>query len=178
MSDNRLVCSEDKKRAIREAKLKTKSRRASQVVRTFECKLKTFKLNARQREELEKIFVEAKWFYNYVLNIRKERECSLNSISSTGIKSVIHFDKDRCEVESELELLSSQQKQKIISNMISNEKTIKSLVKNGYQKHGSLKFKSEVNCIPLKQFKNTYDFKSFHKVKIAGLSGKLYVNGT
>lgn len=62
--------------------------------------------------------------------------------------------------------------------MISNEKTIKSLVKNGYQKHGSLKFKSEVNCIPLKQFKNTYDFKSFHKVKIAGLSGKLYVNGT
>lgn len=107
MSDNRLVCSEDKKRAIRETRLKTKSRRASQVIRTFECKLKTSKLNARQREELEKIFVEAKWFYNYVLNIRNEQECSLNNINSTGIKTVIHLDKDRCEVESELELLSS-----------------------------------------------------------------------
>ena len=114
MSDNRPVCSEDKKRAIRETRLKTKFRRASQVVRTFECKLKTSKLNVRQREELEKIFVEAKWFYNYVLSLRKEQECSLNSISSTGIKTVIHLDKDNCEVESDLKLLSSQQKQKII----------------------------------------------------------------
>ena len=62
--------------------------------------------------------------------------------------------------------------------MISNEKAIKTLVKRGYQKHGNLQFKSEVNCIPLKQYNNSYLFKSFHRVRIAGISGKLYVNGT
>lgn len=62
--------------------------------------------------------------------------------------------------------------------MISNEKAIRTLVKNGYQKHGELRFKSEVNCIPLKQYGNSYLFKSYHKVRIAGISGKLYVNGT
>lgn len=62
--------------------------------------------------------------------------------------------------------------------MISNEKTIASLVKNGYQKHGDLKFKSEVNCIPLKQYKNSYIFKSQNKVRISGISGKIHINGT
>lgn len=62
--------------------------------------------------------------------------------------------------------------------MISNEKAIRTLVRNGYQKHGELRFKSEVNCIPLKQYGNSYLFKSCHKVRIAGISGKLYVNGT
>lgn len=62
--------------------------------------------------------------------------------------------------------------------MISNEKAIRTLVRNSYQKHGGLRFKSEVNCIPLKQYSNSYLFKSCHKVRITGISGKLYVNGT
>lgn len=177
-NDKRLECSAEKKLALREARLKTKSRRASQVVKTFECKIKTSKLNTKQKNELEKLFVEAKWFYNYVLNVKNENECNLCDINSTDIKSVIHLDKDRKEIESELELLSSQQKQKIIQRMISNEKTIKKLVWKRHQKHGRLKFKSEVNCIPLKQYKNSYVFKSFHKVRISGISGKLFVNGT
>ena len=59
--------------------------------------------------------------------------------------------------------------------MISNEKTIKSLVKNGFQNHGQLQFKSELTCIPLKQYGNTYVFKSFNKVRIAGISGTVLV---
>lgn len=47
------------------------------------------------------------------------------------------------------------------------------LVKKGLQKHGNLKFKSELNCIPLKQYGTTYRFKSFNKVKIQGISGKI-----
>ena len=57
--------------------------------------------------------------------------------------------------------------------MISNEKTILTLIKNGIQKHGSLRFKSELNCIPLKQYGNTYKFISCNKIKIAGISGSL-----
>ena len=59
--------------------------------------------------------------------------------------------------------------------MVSNEKTIASLVKNGFQKHGQLQFKSELNCIPLKQYGNTYKFKSFNKVRISGISGTILV---
>lgn len=50
-----------------------------------------------------------------------------------------------------------------------------SLVKNKFQKHGQLQFKSELNCIPLKQYGNSYVFKSFNKVRISGISGKLLV---
>ena len=59
--------------------------------------------------------------------------------------------------------------------MISNEKTIMALVKKGLQKHGNLKFKSKLNCILLKQYGTTYSFKSFNKVKIQGISGKVLV---
>jgi len=50
-----------------------------------------------------------------------------------------------------------------------------SLVKKGLQKHGNLQFKSEMNCIPLKQYGVTYKFKSFNKVKISGISGTVLV---
>ena len=59
--------------------------------------------------------------------------------------------------------------------MISNEKTIRSLIKNKFQNNGQLNFKSELNCIPLKQYGNSYIFKSFNKVRISGISGKLLV---
>lgn len=107
-NDRRLFCSDEKKRAIREARLNTKSRRAGQVVRTFECKVKASRLNTRQKEELERLFVEAKWFYNHVLSLKKEQECKLREINTTDIRSVTHLDKDRNEVETELRVLSSQ----------------------------------------------------------------------
>lgn len=47
------------------------------------------------------------------------------------------------------------------------------MIRNGFQKHGNLKFKSELNCIPLKQYGTTYSFKSFNKVKIQGISGRI-----
>ena len=36
-----------------------------------------------------------------------------------------------------------------------------------------MKFKSKLNCIPLKQYGTTYSFKSFNKVKIQGISGRI-----
>ena len=60
--------------------------------------------------------------------------------------------------------------------MISNEKTIKVLVKKGLQKFGSLRFKSELNCIPLKNI--DWKFKSENKVWITGIKGKVLVRGT
>lgn len=174
-NDNRSVCSEDKKNKIKMTKKQTQLRRQNQIVKTFECKIVEKRLNKKQHEELDMLFLEGKWFYNHVLNLKKTNGQQLQKINSTKITEVIHFGKDKNKITSKLENLSSQQKQAIVQRMISNEKTIRSLIKNKFQNHGQLNFKSELNCIPLKQYGNSYVFKSFNKVRISGISGKLLV---
>ena len=83
------------------------------------------------------LFVEGKWFYNHVLSMKKNG-IRLRDINSTKIKDVKHFDKDKNEVVTKLNVLSSQEKQAIITRMISNEKTIASLIKNKFQNYGQL----------------------------------------
>lgn len=172
--DNRLTCSDEKKNKIKESKKLTALRRQSQIVKVYECKIVEKRLNKRQKEELEMLFVEGKWFYNHILSMKKNG-IKLSDINTTKIKEVKHFNKDKEEQLSDLKYLSSQQKQAIVTRMISNEKAIACLVKNKFQKFGQLNFKSELNCIPLKQYGNSYVFKSFNKVRISGISGKLLV---
>ena len=172
--DNRLTCSDEKKNKIKESKKLTALRRQSQIVKVYECKIVEKRLNKRQKEELEMLFVEGKWFYNHVLNMKKNG-VKLRDINTTNIKEVKHFNKDKEEQISNLNYISSQQKQAIVTRMISNEKSIANLVKNKFQKFGQLQFKSELNCIPLKQYGNSYVFKSFNKVRISGISGKILV---
>ena len=176
--DKRLICSEEKKASIRKALSETRQKRTGQVVKVYECKVRSKRLNSRQKEQLNRLFLEAKWFYNHVLNIKKTEEIPLGLINSKNIQTVKHFDKDHNEIESELTVLASQHKQQIIRNMVANLKTIASLIRRGYQKKGGLRFKSEFNAIPLRQYNNTYRFKSDHKVKIQGISGELFIYGT
>ena len=172
--ENRVICNDGKKLAIKNSLLATQNRRQNQVLRCYECKIVEKRLNNRQREELEQLFLEGKWFYNHVLNLHKNGQ-KLNSINTTNIKSVDHYDKDKNLIQSELKVLSGQQKQAILTRMNQNEKTIAMLVKNMKQKHGNLQFKSELTCIPLKQYGTTYKFKTFNKVKIQGIHGDVLV---
>ena len=119
------------------------------------------------------IFVEGKWFYNHLLTLHKDS--SLRDVNVCRIKEVDRFDKDGNLLHSKLEYISAAEKQALQARMISNEMTIKSLVKSGRQKHGKLQYKSELTCIPLKQYGTTHVFKSFNKVKIQGISGTLLV---
>ena len=59
--------------------------------------------------------------------------------------------------------------------MISNEKTIKTLVAKGLQKHGSLQFKSELDCIPLKNI--DWRIKPNNRIRISGVKKALLVHG-
>ena len=172
--DNRLVCSDDKKAAIKATRFATASRRRNQVCRVFECKVVEKRLNKKQRDQLEMLFVEGKRFYNHVLNLH-QNGVSLKDINTTNIKTVEYLTKDKQSVAYDLNVIGSQMKQSIITRMISNEKTIMTLVKKGLQTHGNLHFKSERTCIPLKQYGTTYKFKSFNEVKIQGISGNVLV---
>ena len=172
--DKRLTCSADKKASIRAARAATELKRQHQICKVYECKIVEKRLNAKQREQLKMLFVEGKWFYNYVLSIHQAGK-KLKDINSSHVKEVRHFSKDKQEVMSKFHVLSSQQKQAIVTRMVSNEKTISTLIRRGFQKHGSLQFKSDFRCVPLKQYGVTYKFKSFNKVKIQGISGTVLV---
>ena len=175
--DNRLVCSDEKKNKIIATRSQTRLRRQGQIVKSYELKIVEKRLNKLQHEELDMLFVEGKWFYNHVLNLNRQGQ-RLSDINSTNIKIIEHYDKDKNLIQSELKYLSAAQKQAILARMVSNQMTIIQLVKRGHQKFGNLQFKSELNCIPLKQYGQTYSFKSENKVKIQGIHGKILVRGT
>lgn len=59
--------------------------------------------------------------------------------------------------------------------MISNEKTIKTLAIKGLQKRGSLRFKSELDCIPLKNI--DWRIKSKNRIRVSGIKKVLLVHG-
>lgn len=174
--DNRLTCSDDKKALIKASYQKTLSKRESQILKVYELKIVEKRLNKSQKESLERLFVEGKWFYNHVLSVHRNG-VALKDINTTKIKVVNHFDKDNNQIESELEALGSQMKQSIVTRMISNERTIFALVQKGLQTHGSLSFRKELNSIPLKQYGITYKFASENKIRIQGIKGKLLVRG-
>lgn len=106
-TDNRLKCSDEKRAAIKATRFATASKRKNQVCKVFECKIVEKKLNNKQHEELDMLFVEGKWFYNQVLNIH-ESGIELNKINSTNIKEVEHFDKDKNKITTKLNYIGSQ----------------------------------------------------------------------
>ena len=101
-NDNRLICSEDKKSSIRMSIANTAERRKQQVLKVYECKIVKKRLNNKQLNELEMLFLEGKWFYNHVLNIHRNG-IELSKINSTTIKDVVHYDKNGKQINSKLE---------------------------------------------------------------------------
>ncbi|MHA2233040.1 MAG: RNA-guided endonuclease InsQ/TnpB family protein, partial [Candidatus Hodarchaeales archaeon] len=63
-----MAATPSKNRAIKATLAATKARRKSQVCRVYELKVNRAKLNATSRIHLDRLFLEAKWFYNWVLS--------------------------------------------------------------------------------------------------------------
>ena len=173
---SQLQLTEDTKLKIRATRQATALRRKSQVVKCYELKIVQKRLNKTQKEQLSRLFLEAKWLYNFLLSEKKKQEVYLNCLNPTSYKEVTALDKDGNEVVHKLTRLRSSYKQTIHMRMISNEKTIRTLFKKGLQKHGSLKFKSEFTCIPLKSI--DWKFVSLRTIKLAGISKPVLVRGT
>ena len=168
--------SEETKQKIRASKAATLMKRQSQTVRCYELKLVEKRLNALQREKLNLMFLEGKRFYNHVLAFKNENQAYLSDINPASVKEATCLDKDGNKVKFRLDNLPSHFKQTIHARMQANEKTIRILFKKGLQKHGSLKFKSELSCIPLKS--GDWKFRSARKVWILGIKGSVLVKGT
>lgn len=168
------VRSESTKARIREGLAATREKRKSQVCRVFELKV-SIRHNPKETfNKLAKCFKEAKWVVNDMLALsNKSEDASLFDYKYTEHKNVVHYDKDKNPIESTLTLPSvlhratvAQKKTDIVNLAKAKKKGIKV---------GALKFKSEVNCIPIiTGFTRILDashitIPGFRKLKVNGL---------
>ena len=119
------------------------------------------------------LFVEAKWFYNWLLANRE----NLYEINAQKVHVIEKLNKDKEEESVELKYLKTSQRDSIKQNLISSIKTMKTLREKGLQKHGTLRFTSEYKSIELKQFGITHKINGKRSMTIQGISRKVPVNG-
>ena len=143
------VASEAKKEQIKQSLKATRARRKKQSCKVFEFKLSKGSFNRKTREHLALVFLQAKWFVNYVIAQPNVFEVDTR-IKSVPVKVDKQFE------ERSLTLLSSQMKQALLDRVQANVRSLATKKKQG-EKIGKLRFRVIVNSIPLKQFGNTYD---------------------
>lgn len=129
-----------KSKAIGETLKATKAKRKTQICKVREMKVIKNKLSKEQAEHLRLLFLEAKWFYNYML-----ANPSLRNDIGAKLKVVSVKLPDGTFEQRELKHLGSQMKQSITSNINKSIKTLAKLKAKGIQQPGALKFKKPAN---------------------------------
>jgi putative transposase len=150
-----------KNEKIKAAIQETKERRKNQT--SIVVQLKIQNLSKKKEENLKRVFLEAKWLYNWLICDSERLELSVNKVNKVEIRVGDTFE------ERELTLLGSQIKQAIADEVKRSLRSLKAAKNNG-RKVGKLKFKSYVSSIPLKQYGSTHtiDF-SRNRIKIQKL---------
>ena len=166
----------NKNNKIKETYAATMAKRSLQVCRVVTVKIQSNKLNKVQAEHLKMLFVEAKWMYNYILNISKEENTDIFKLRYTDLKSLWHYDKNKEKVYVTLEHLSSQMSQSVLDGIFSSIKALAKSKEKG-NKVGKLKFISEYNSINLKQYSVSYKIVGKNKIKVQGIKKPIKVNG-
>ncbi|MBQ3397269.1 MAG: hypothetical protein IJG51_00085, partial [Synergistaceae bacterium] len=146
-----------KNNRIRENGKETREKRKSQACRVYRVKIDISHLNEAQREHLKMLFVEAKWD---ALTFMKDHDTSgcyttVVTVHSLGKDknpvlrpSVLRPSVLRPSVTHDLQYISSQMKQSVISGIKSSLKALSSLKKNNH-KVGGLRYKSDYMSINL-----------------------------
>ncbi len=133
-----------------EKRKQTQERHSKMVCKVFQCKLT--KLDKKKEEYLHRLFLEAKYFYNDII--------AADDIYKYDYRNTLCVTKNFVSKTYEcrhLFILSSQMRQGILDRLKSNVKMLSTKKKKGREDEvGKLKFKSEVNSIPLQQLDATY----------------------
>jgi putative transposase len=146
---------------IKQTLKETKERRKNLKPVVYQLKIQN--LSDTKEEKLNRVFLEAKWLYNWIVADIDRVNTPTKEIKEIEVKVGDKLEKR------EIKYLGSQIKQSIQEKIKDNLKALKVLKENGH-KVGKLKFKKSVSSINLKQYKRTFDidFKR-NKVRIQGL---------
>ncbi len=158
----------EKIQKIKQTLRATRERRKTQIPKVFQFKLQN--LSEKDKKELDRLFLEAKWFYNYIIadiqnrlndNIWKVREVEIKTPTGTELR--------------EIKQLSSQMRYGLVGRIKNNLLGLKKAKEKGL-KVGKLSFKTEVRSILLPQHGNTYQINK-NQVKIQKLIKKFRILG-
>ncbi len=158
-----------KSEKIRQSLKETREKRLSQDCHVFELKIVKNKLSRKTKKSLQRLFLEAKWFYNFILSQDDVFDFD------TKVSTIQILNKDKVLEDRNLEVVSSQIKQGIHDRLCASIKGLSVSKKKG-RRIGKLKFKPFINSIYLKQFDNTYKIYK-NRISIQGIKQKLRVSG-
>lgn len=147
----------------------TQKRHANMDCKVYELKVVSRKLSHTTDKHLKKLFLEAKYVYNYT--VAHYAELTAYPKKEVEVKCADHFE------TRELKHLSSQMIQGVYQSV---KQAIKGLAQKKRQgeKVGRLKFKAYKNSIPLNQYGITYKLdRRKNTVKLQGLKTPLKVRG-
>jgi len=159
--------------------METKARRSGMSPVVYDLKILDNKLSEEKREKIEKLFLEAKWVYNYSLSL--EDPFSVSPKIKTVPVMTFNPETQKCDIPEERKLTSGSQ---IIQACVDRSKrNIVNLSKKKSKggKIGRLKFSKEVNSVRLKQYRTTFNLKE-GGVRIQGVGwvktrGNHQING-
>lgn len=158
---------------IKQTRQQTKERRKNQIPVVYQLKINLSSVSKETKNKLSKLFLEAKWLYNYIVaDIENRLNSNADKLKEVEIKVGENFERRK------IENLSSQMKQALRERIKQNLYSLHVQKENGYRT-GKLQFKHCVNSIPLKQYGNTFKFVNQQKtrVKIQGIKKPLRVLG-
>ena len=122
----------EKNARIKVALEQTRQRRKTQAAKTYELKIVSNKLTAKQHDTLEQMFLQAKWFYNDVISYL---EChNLNEYDTKAKSANVRMgaESDVFE-ERQLNALSSKVKQGFVRRIKDSLSSLKSLKTRGHK---------------------------------------------
>ena len=159
---------EDKNLIIKQTIKQTRERHGHLRCDVYELKVVHNKLSRVQINDTNKLFCEAKWMRNYIV---ADFEHADRNAKTVPIKTGDVFE-DRT-----FSVLGSQMKQDIYDQVKANILSLNTNKRNG-RKVGALKFKSVCNCVPLRQYGNTYKIDREHStVKVVNIKKPFKVRG-
>ena len=122
--------SKEKNARIKATLLATKERRKTQKCFVFSTKINFRKLNRPQKEQLQMLFVEAKWVYNDIINHLQDNELSTWDDKK---KSIMVKQKDGSFVEKPLIYFKSAMMQGMKSLVGDSLNSLAEKKKKGYK---------------------------------------------
>lgn len=153
---------QEKNLKIKQTKAETKQRRGGLILKTRVLKFDSSALTKNAYIYLNRLFAEAKWLTNHMIAISDNKQENSKSIFDFDDKTSKVFVKNQDTIkERVINSLSSQMKQSLVDRKKQDISNLFKSKKKG-NKIGALKFKSEINSIPLKQFGSTFRLDEKH----------------
>ena len=151
----------------------TAQRRKLQAAKTYQLKIVSNKLSAKQKSALNQVFLQAKWYTNDIVSHLETGK--LNEYVSSTKEVNVRLGSDSDEYENrKLTHLSAQVKQAIVRRIGDSLSVLKALKQNG-RRVGRLRYTKEVDSLPLKQYSKTHRIineNTLHIVKIGQVKVK------